>query len=303
MKHTFKITLILIALFFAAQIVGLFTVSKYIQVETLPDGTIEVVHEETVVGEPPEMSYDEKSFNFIPIMVAILVGTALLLILIRFKLQKIWKLWFFIAIAITLSISFDVYIARWLALALGVILAGIRIFKPNLIVHNFTEIFIYTGITILLLPWLNLTAGIFLLVFISIYDMIAVWKSKHMIKLANFQLGSKLFAGLLMNYKIKKPSKKAGGKGELHQEKAGNAILGGGDIAFPMLFAAAVMEHLIIVQNIPKMQAFMFSLLVPLGAGIALSLLLFYSKKETFYPAMPFISVGCIAGYLVTLII
>ena len=77
-----------------------------------------------------------------------------------------------------------------------------------------------------------------------------------------------------------------------------NAILGGGDIAFPLFFSAAIMEHLIIVQNIPKFpNALLYSLISTVTAGIALSLLFYYSKKDKFYPAMPFISAGCLIGY------
>ena len=42
---------------------------------------------------------------------------------------------------------------------------------------------------------------------------------------------------------------------------------------------------------------------VVLFTTLALALLLIYSKKDKFYPAMPFIAVGCFVGYLVTLII
>jgi presenilin-like A22 family membrane protease len=303
MKHTLKVTLLLIALFFAAQIIGLFTINNYLKVETRADGTVAIIHQETVVGEPPELAQQEKSLNFILVMGAVLFGTAVLLLLIKFGMHLVWKLWFFVAIAVTLSVSFDVYTGRWVALALGVTLAAIRAIRPNVIVHNLTEIFVYTGITIVLLPWLNLTSGILLLLLISAYDMIAVWKSKHMVKLAKFQLDSKLFAGLSLEYDGAKKSPRSGsGRKASAYEKPRTAILGGGDIAFPLIFAAAVMEHLILVEGVPKIHSFFLSLLVPLGAGISLSLLLLYSKKEKFYPAMPFISIGCILGYLVILV-
>lgn len=302
MKHTVKITLILITLFFVAQIVGLFTVNNYLEVEKKPDGTVNIVHVDTVVGPPPEIPQDQKSYNFIAIVIAILISTAILLILIKFKMHRAWKFWFFIAIAVTLSISFDVYVTRWIAVALAVILAGIRVFKPNVIIHNFTEIFIYTGITIILLPWLNLYSGFVLLLLISLYDMFAVWKSKHMIELAQFQLDSKMFAGLAMNYTHKKDQKVKQVKAE-RGKRSSNAILGGGDIAFPLLFAAVVMEHLILIQEFPKMLALYYSFLIPLGAGIGLTALLFLSEKEKFYPAMPFISLGCVLGYGLILIL
>jgi len=208
MKHTVKVTLILIALFFVAQAIGLFTVNKYIEVEIGEDGKAKILHGATVVGEQPDLNQDEKSYTFIMIVIMVLIGTGLLFILIKFNLGKVWKVWFMLAITITLAVSLDVYLTRWVAIILGLILGAMRIFKPNPYVHNLTEVFVYTGITILILPLLNVFSASLLLVLISIYDMFAVWKSKHMITLANFQLESRSFAGFSMNYKRPTPPKK-----------------------------------------------------------------------------------------------
>ncbi|MEK6808867.1 MAG: presenilin family intramembrane aspartyl protease, partial [Nanoarchaeota archaeon] len=175
-------------------------------------------------------------------------------------------------------------------------------------IHNFTEVFIYTGITILILPFLNLFSGLMLLAFISIYDMIAVWKSKHMIKLAKFQTKSKLFAGLLLTYPTKKRYTKIIGKPNEYAQKkkvegGKTAILGGGDIAFPLMFSSAVMEHLIIVDGLQKQLAFIQSIIVSVFVTIALIILLIKSEKGKFYPAMPFLSIGCLIGYLVVWIV
>ncbi len=300
MKHTVTVTLILITIFFFTQFLGLFTVNRYIDVQTDENGTVSIIHEETLIGPQPDIPQDEKSYTFVMITIMVLIGTALLFVLIKFNLGKVWKLWFLFAITITLSVSFDVYIARWAAFSLALVLGLIRLFKPNPWVHNFTELFIYPGITILILPLLNLFSATLLLVAISIYDMIAVWKSKHMIKLAKFQLESKSFAGISMNYNVPKEGKK---KGSSEKGGSSNAILGGGDIAFPLLFSAAVMEHLILNVGIPKLQALFMTFSITVGAGIGLSLLLFYSKKDRFYPAMPFISAGCFLGYTIILLL
>jgi len=119
---------------------------------------------------------------------------------------------------------------------------------------------------------------------ISIYDIYAVWKSKHMVKLARFQTSSRAFAGLSIPYKPpKKEDKKKLGK----VEKIKTAILGGGDIAFPLIFAGVVM----------KSTGFLTSLIIPIFVSITLLILLVKSKEDRFYPAMPFLSLGCLAGY------
>jgi presenilin-like A22 family membrane protease len=284
------------------QIVGLITVNRYIEVETV-NGTKTINHRATIIGEPPEI--EDKTYTFISIVIAILIGTGILFLLIKFRLGRLWKYWFLLSVWITLSISLDVYITTSIALILAAILAILKVYKKNVFVHNFTEIFIYTGITIIILPFLNLFSAIALLIAISLYDAYAVWKSKHMIKLAKFQTKNRLFAGLYVPYKSKIKIK----KGELPKpqkyvkEKKADAILGGGDMAFPLLFSATVMEHLILLNNIPKIGALLECLIIALTSTIALLLLFVKGQQEKFYPAMPFISLGCFIGLGIIMII
>ncbi|MEA3514190.1 MAG: presenilin family intramembrane aspartyl protease [Nanoarchaeota archaeon] len=326
MKHTLHITLIIAAIFFISQVVGLVTVNQYLSVDII-DGKARVDYPETLLGKPPEV--EEKTFSFIYIMLTILVGTAFIFVLIHFKLGKLWKYWFLFAVVMTLAISFGVYINPFIAFVLALILGLIKVFKPNIFVHNFTEVFIYTGITIAILPLINLFSAFMLLLLISVYDAIAVWKSKHMIKLAEFQTESKVFAGLLIPYKDKregeikvakvKTAKVAQAKKVANlvpvakskdsetktkiKGKAKNAILGGGDIAFPLIFSAVVMQHLIEFEGYSKLAALNSTFIIAITTTIALAALLFFSKENRFYPAMPFISAGCILGYVIVLLL
>jgi presenilin-like A22 family membrane protease len=147
---------------------------------------------------------------------------------------------------------------------------------------------------------MNLFAAVIVLVLISIYDMIAVWQSKHMVKMAKFQSKSSVFAGLSIPYdlpslsakshkeKISKNAKsiKRARKKAAKPVQVKTAILGGGDIGFPLLFAGVLL----------KTNSFISVLIVPATTAIALFLLLYFAKKDKFYPAMPFLSAGCIAG-------
>jgi len=64
------------------------------------------------------------------------------------------------------------------------------------------------------------------------------------------------------------------------------AILGGGDVIFPIIAAGVMLKTLGLFSAI----------FVIIGAAIGLSYLLFFSEKKKFYPAMPFISAGIFAG-------
>ena len=292
MKHDLKTTSILILLFVVAQIVGLFITSEYINVS---QGKVEF--SQLPLGiERPQMSAQS---SLIYILVGVLLGTLILFVLIKFKAFMLWKFWYAIALILTLTISFKAFFNEYVSFIVSFILTLIRVKKPNIYINNTIEIFLYGGIAAIFVDLFDLKTAFLLLVLISIYDMIAVWKSKHMIKLAKFQTKSRLFAGFSLNpnqnlsndnVKISTSSKKK------------YAILGGGDIAFPLLFAGTLMKNLI-VNGMSKELAFLYSLIPVATTTIALFMLFYFAKEKKFYPAMPFLSIGSFIGALVVLII
>ena len=304
MKHSLAITLILVGIFFISQIVGLAITDQYIADKVVDEETGEVVNitysNLPLSMERPEI---EESKSYIFILGAVLIGTLLVLLLIKLRGFKLWKLWFFLAVTLCLTIAFWAFLSKLgqagqvLAIVLAIGIALWKIYKPNFIVHNLSEVFIYGGLAAIFVPIMNLFAAISLLVLISIYDMIAVWQSKHMIKMAKFQSESKVFAGLSIPYKMPKLGRSEKGKKQAHTkvktEQIKSAILGGGDIGFPLLFAGVLMKN----------TSFLKVLVVPVVVSVALFLLLYFAKKDRFYPAMPFITIGCFAGYGLMLLI
>ncbi|MEM4245190.1 MAG: presenilin family intramembrane aspartyl protease [Candidatus Nanoarchaeia archaeon] len=262
MKHTLQVTILLIVLFLIAQFIGLLIMKPYtVEEKPLPLGI-----------QRPEI---EEKTSFVWIFAIIIGATIFALFLAKMEANIIWKLWFFVSVIFTLSIAFSSFMHQLIALALAVILAIFKVFKPNLIIHNLTELFIYGGLAAIFVPIMGILSVSLLLLIISVYDYIAVRKTKHMISLAKFQAKLKVFAGLLIPY----------GK---HKE----AILGGGDIGFPIIFAGVALKTVGVKAAI-----------IPFFAAAALAFLLFKSEKKKFYPAMPIITLGCFVGYIVTLII
>ncbi|MDO8741269.1 MAG: presenilin family intramembrane aspartyl protease [Candidatus Woesearchaeota archaeon] len=295
MKHNLKITLLLVLFFFLAQIIGLAIMNQYVHVqqtsyfnETLNETVIikNITLKELPAGiERPEI---EPNVSIIYIGSAILVGTIILLVLIKFKKTNLWKLWFFFSVLLTLTVAFTAFMDAWLAFLLSLVLSIFKVYRPNIYIHNLTELFIYGGIAAIFVPIMNLFAVFILLILISLYDMFAVWQSKHMITMANFQTESKLFAGLSIPYnRIKEAKKTENIKGEAKKLKM--AILGGGDIAFPLLFAGVLLQNF----------SFLKVLIIPVVVSIALFLLFVFAKKDRFYPAMPFLTAGCLLGYFI----
>ncbi|MFH1511440.1 MAG: presenilin family intramembrane aspartyl protease [Candidatus Woesearchaeota archaeon] len=293
MKHTVAVTLILVAVFFCAQVVGLLVTNQYIDhAATAATGNITFTSLPYDIERPPV----EESSSFLYIITAILIATALILLLIKFNKPMFWKVWFFLAVVVCLTISFGAFFGQMFSLAVSIILALVKIFKPNAIVHNFTEIFIYGGLAAIFVPIMNVFAAVMLLILISIYDMYAVWKSGHMVKLAKFQSDAKVFAGLFIPYR-KAPARLPGKTAKMVKTESRNAVLGGGDIGFPLLFAGVLMKNLMV--NNTLILGFLKAMIIPVFAATALLILLIKAKQDRFYPAMPFITAGCFFGWLV----
>ncbi|MFH1332404.1 MAG: presenilin family intramembrane aspartyl protease [archaeon] len=265
MKHTVKVTAILITLFLAAQFLGLLIIKPYVEEgKPLNVGPI-------TVERPP---LEEKT-SFIWIFLIIIIATIFGLLLAKLEATSLWKIWFFISVIFAMSIALSSFTNQMVALGIAIVLAVFKVFFRNIIIHNITELFIYGGLAAIFVPLFGILSISLLLIIISVYDYIAVRKTKHMIALAKFQTKLKIFAGLLVPY----------GKDK-------EAILGGGDIGFPLIFAGVAMKTL-----------GMNALIIPFFAAAALTLLLLKSEKKKFYPAMPIITAGCFVGYLVAYLI
>ncbi|MBI2581537.1 hypothetical protein HYV87_00215 [Candidatus Woesearchaeota archaeon] len=278
MKHNITMTIILLSIFLLAQFIGIAILHNYIDVSKSAE-TGKTEFKDLPIGERPPV---QEKTSFIPIIIAILIGTGFLFLLMKYNLIWIWKGWFLLAAFFALTIAWDAFLPKIVALVMAGVFALWKVFRPNVLVHNITELFIYGGLAAIFVPLFNLFSVIILLVLISGYDAYAVWKSKHMIALAKSQAKAKIFAGLMLPYKL-------GGMGKpnprlkIKKVKVKAAILGGGDIGFPIIFAGVVLKEIGLWQ----------SLIIPFGALLGLAVLLWKGKQNKFYPAMPFISAGC----------
>ncbi len=272
---------LLVSIFLLAQLVGLFFISQ----------SVDEVGEfgETIIERPQTSGLESLIF----ITIGIAIGTLLLIFLANRNKKNWWKAWFFVANFLAVSLALGVFFAdTWLFL-LALLVVLIRFYTHNLWINNFTELLMYSGVAVFLVPILNVPIMIIGLVLISFYDMYAVWKSKHMVKIAQFALDSKYFPGITLGKKQNKSKK---------SDKKVPSVLGGGDIIFPLLFSGVVFSSLVSLGlSFPKSLG--LSLFIPVFAALGLGALLIYGKKNAFYPAMPPIAVGSFCGYLVILLL
>ena len=284
MKHNKKMTIIILSLFLITQFIGLGIVNHYLQPENpLPYGM-----------EYPEMQDQTSSNNLFSIIISLIIAIFLIFMLTKFKAKIILKIWFLLVTVLALGISFTSFMpgikyASLIAAIIALPIALYKIYGRSFVVHNLSELLVYPGIAAVFVPLLNLTTIIILLILISLYDAWAVWKSKIMQKMAKFQMEElNIFGGFYLPYASKKQKqqirklrkqKKDISKSKI---KINVAILGGGDIIFPIITSGIVF----------KVWGFWPAVFVIFGALFGLGYLLMFSEKKKFYPAMPFITAG-----------
>jgi len=132
---------------------------------------------------------------------------------------------------------------------------------------------------------------VILLIIFSIYDFIAVYKTKHMVEMAKEMIESRAILGLVV------PPDLASFKQNLKQIKPGGKfmVLGGGDVVFPLLLCSSLVSSGVLNSLIVAL----FSLV-----GLFAGFLFFISQKEKkAIPALPPIALFSIIGYFITKIL
>ncbi len=321
MKHSVPVTLTLLLIFVLAQFYGLFVVSEYIDIkESAKTGKTVPKDEMYANSNITPVLVENESFSWIYLVIPVFLGTLAVLLLIKFKQGNLWKFWFFFSVVLTLILALIPLFAKIFrtipfisdhlystTVLIAVLLAYFKVFKNQVFIHNFTEIFIYGGLAALLVPLFNVLAITVALLLFALYDMYAVWKSKHMIAMAQFQTEQKVFAGLYIPYSIEKKqeqpvpvaseklkSMKTSKKSAPQTKTMNTAILGGGDVAFPLLFSGVLLK---------TTGGFAAPVITTITTTIALALLFYFGEKGKFYPAIPFIAGGCFVGYGLYLLI
>jgi len=211
----------------------------------------------------------------------------------KFKKGKglILKLLFLSAIVFGDIFFFGLFLPDILNFSAVLILVFFLIKRPFLIVHNLAMVFAIAGVGAGL--GLNFTPEIviLLLLIFSIYDFIAVYKTKHMVRMAKEMITQRAIMGIVV------PQKISDLQSQIKEVKAGGKflILGAGDIVFPLILTVSL-----IPQGISNSLIVAFFSLI----GLFVSFLIFISKKiRQPMPALPPIALFSILGYLITKII
>ena len=299
-------------MFLVTQFIGLYVVNFYSPIKIINGELVEKTSVDLPYGmQPPEVKEDKEYAQvFMSIIFAFVIAIVLVFLLTKFNVDFVIRLWFFVVVSIALGIAFNSIVPSIpFQIIIITLIAGIfsffKIYMKNLYIHNLTELLIYPGIAAVFVPLLTLWSMILLLIVISIYDMWAVWHSGFMQKMAKYQINKlNLFSGFFVPYaskgvreKVKlmrqksKNSKKAKKELQKHKFKVNVAILGGGDVIFPIITSGVVMKTVGFGLE--------GALFVTVGATLGLTYLFLNSEKKKFYPAMPFITAGIFIAMLI----
>ncbi len=232
------------------------------------------------------------------------VGTVLVLALIALKHKKTQK-WkpiiykgFFL---VTCFWGGMALLQAYLPVLFAVGIMGLLIFLwmhfQSVWAHNTLVIVALAGTAGFLGLQLSVSGVLLLLLILSLYDFIAVYKTKHMVQMAKEMIEKRVIIGFII------PRDLSGFKEPLSKVKPGGnfMILGGGDVVFPNILVAALVR-----EGIGK------SLIVLVFAliGTFLSYYMFASQKPARpggekepVPALPPIALSCVVGYIITLLI
>ena len=199
--------------------------------------------------------------------------------------KALFKSLFIFAIFTGGVLMLDVWFSDIVSLCLMSILIFLWSKKKSVFLHNLCVVLGIAGT--ISIAGLSITpqAVVALLALFSIYDFIAVYKTKHMIKMAKSMIESGAILGFIIPHKFSYFNRKTD-----NINKDWTFVLGGGDIAFPLLLACSLVPYNIVGSVVVSI----FSLI-----GSFLSFWIFIRQKERkAIPALPPIALLSILGYL-----
>jgi presenilin-like A22 family membrane protease len=201
--------------------------------------------------------------------------------------KKIYKILFLSVSFFSSLIFFESFLPEPIPLILVFLLIFWWIKKPIVLNQNLLIILSLAGIGAILGLGLKPEAVILILIILSIYDFIAVYKTKHMVKMAKDMIEAGTILGLVSPFEL------TGFLKSINEVKPGEGnflILGGGDVAFPLIFSVSLLK-------LGILKSFLIALFSLLGLFANFSLFLFQKERRAI-PALPLISFFSIIGYL-----
>jgi presenilin-like A22 family membrane protease len=263
---------------------------------------------------PPLVGYDLRAFgdpqsiwNPIYYVVLLLVFTGAILLIIKYKVT--WLIQVIMAVAILSTLvyvlfglavllvpSVDPFLAAVASAVLSVLLTAFLIIYPEWFIIDTVGVLVAAGASALFGVSLAIIPTLILLVLLAIYDYISVYKTKHMIRLAEGVMDLKMPIMFVMPRRWGYSFRSAHGlPGEGGEREA--YFMGLGDAVMPTMLAVSANAFL----NAPRLLGFvnvpaLGAIIGTLVSYVVLMYIVVQLKKPQ--AGLPFLCTGAIAGFL-----
>jgi len=240
--------------------------------------------------------------NIIFIVAILLVVTLVIILLSKFFKKQIIQFLILGAIGYTAAyvfiplfslIFFDV-ISIILSVISAIVLIVILYKYPEWYIIDISGIIVGTGAIAIFGISLGILVVIVLLLILAVYDAISVYKTKHMIDLADTVMDLKLPVLLVipkkLHYSLIKETKSLKEKIDEGEERDA-FFMGLGDIVMPGILVVAIYRN--IANGLP------LALSALIGTLIGFSMLMIFVIKGKPQAGLPFLCGGAIAGYVI----
>jgi presenilin-like A22 family membrane protease len=256
-------------------------------------------------GVEPAFDNPDDPINIVYIFLILMIFTVIILLISKFWKKQIIQFIILFAIGYTagyvifpllsITLSQNFFITLVLSIILSLFLIIILYKFPEWYVIDITGIIVGAGAIAIF----GMSLGIFLIIIfligLAVYDAVSVYKTKHMIDLADTVMDLKLPV-LLIIPKIRKYSlikETTSLKKKIKDGKERDAyFMGLGDIVMPGILVAAV------YNTIPD--GLIISLSVMMGTLIGFVFLMNFVLKGKPQAGLPFLNSGAIAGYILS---
>lgn len=219
------------------------------------------------------------------------IGTAIVLGLVRIMHGGfLLRLFFLFALFSGTLITTSVFIPDTWALIFSLSLVSLYVIWPRVWFHNLILILTLPGIAALLGASLSPWTAVLILIVMSVYDYVAVYKTRHMVRMAKAMISGRAIFAMIF------PERWQGFKSHLDEAHPGEGfmMLGTGDFVFPLIMVASAYA----ISPVAAWIVFSFVLI-----GLLLMHLIFVSQKiRRPMPALPPLAAFAILGFLLAII-
>jgi len=221
---------------------------------------------------------------------AILGFTAFILVIAKYR-ESLLHLLMFLLVLVSIYYVFLPFLGNF-SIVPSAIVVYLLLKKSNWLVIDISALLLAAGITSIFGISLEPIPVIVLMVVLAIYDAISVYKTKHMISLAESVTKLKLPMLFIVPYSRKFRLE------ELKDAKGKASFMGVGDAVIPNILVVSAQTF----SNSPSMGFIKVSALSTLIGGVIGLLVLLYlmEKKSGAHPGLPFLNSGAIAGFILS---